>query len=354
MILTPTRKNSESHEPFKSLNLKQIAELVDGELIGDPGIAITGVAGIKDAKEGEITFLSNAKYVPYLEETRASAVITSRETVSKSKPLIRTANPSLAFTQVLSILKPFKAKKTAGFHPTALIDPGVIFGKDVSVGPFVVIEKGVSIGDRTVIEAHSFVGAGSSLGCDTHLFPLVTLREETQIGDRVIVHSGTVIGSDGFGYDTVDGSHVKIPHAGSVLIEDDVEIGANVCVDRGRFQKTTIKKGAKIDNLVQIAHNVIIGEHSLIISQAGISGSSELGKHVIVAGQAGLVGHITLGDETVVGAGAGVTKSWPAKSVILGSPAKPFSEQKKIFAFMSRLPELFREFAELKKKVEKK
>ncbi len=181
----------------------------------------------------------------------------------------------------------------------------------------------------------------------------MTIREETEIGDRVIIHSGSVIGSDGFGYETVDGNHIKIPQTGSVWIQDDVEIGANVCVDRGRFQKTVIKKGVKIDNLVQIAHNVVIGENSLIISQAGISGSSELGKNVIIAGQAGLVGHITLGDETVVGAGAGVTKSWPAKSIILGSPAKPLSEQKKLFAFISRLPELFKEFAELKKKVEK-
>ncbi len=352
MILTPPRKNSEE-QPFKSLNLKEIAELVGGELVGDPKIAITGVAGIKEAKEGEITFLSNVKYISFLEETRASAVIASKETVSKNKPLIRTSNPSLAFTQVLSVLRPFKAKKTAGIHPSAVIASDASLGEGVSIGPYVVIENGVSIGDRTVIEAHSFIGAGSRLGHDARLFPLVTIREETEIGDRVIIHSGSVIGSDGFGYETVDGNHIKIPQTGSVWIQDDVEIGANVCVDRGRFQKTVIKKGVKIDNLVQIAHNVVIGENSLIISQAGISGSSELGKNVIIAGQAGLVGHITLGDETVVGAGAGVTKSWPAKSIILGSPAKPLSEQKKLFAFISRLPELFKEFAELKKKVEK-
>lgn len=350
MTPTPPRKNSEKPT---SLNLKEIADLVGGELVGDPAIAISGVAGIKEAKEGEITFLSNDKYVSYLQETRASAVITSKEAVPGSKPLIRTQNPSWAFTQVVSVLRPFKAPRvTHAVHPSAVVHPGAKLGQKVSVGPYAVIEDGVSVGDGSILEAHTFVGAGSKLGREVHLYPMVTVREETEIGDRVVIHSGAVIGSDGFGYETAKGRHVKIPQTGTVLIEDDVEIGANVCIDRGRFQKTTIHRGVKIDNLVQIAHNVVIGENSLIISQAGISGSSELGKGVIIAGQAGIVGHVTLGDETVVGAGAGVTKSWPPKSVILGSPAKSVSEQKKLFAFISRLPELFKEFAELKKKIE--
>jgi UDP-3-O-[3-hydroxymyristoyl] glucosamine N-acyltransferase len=204
-----------------------------------------------------------------------------------------------------------------------------------------------------VIEAGTFVGPSCRIGRDVRVYPNVTIREETVIGDRVIVHSGTVIGADGFGYETVDGVHVKIPQTGSVLIEDDVEIGANVCIDRGRFQKTWIKKGAKIDNLVQIAHNVTVGENTLLISQSGISGSTELGKNVVLAGQAGLVGHITLGDNVIVGAGAGVTKSVPADTIVLGQPAKPISEQKRLFALINRLPELFREFAEMKKKFEK-
>ena len=323
-------------------------------MVGDGSVAITGAAGIKEAKHGEITFLSNVKYASFLDQTQASAVITFKETMSGSKPLIRTSNPSVAFTKVLSVLKPFKARSLTGIHPTAVIDPGASLASGVSVGPYAVIENGVTVGEGSVLEAHSFIGAGSRLGSQVHLYPMVVIREETEIGDRVIIHSGAVIGSDGFGYESVDGRHVKIPQTGSVLIEDDVEIGANVTIDRGRFQKTTIRQGVKIDNLVQIAHNVVIGENSLIISQAGISGSSELGKNVIVAGQAGIVGHVTLGDETVVGAGAGVTKSWPARSVILGSPAKLFSEQKKLFAYLSRLPELFKEFAELKKKIEKK
>lgn len=352
MTPTPQRKNSET---TTSLSLKEIADLVGGELVGDPSVAISGVAGIKEAGKGEITFLSNVKYIPYLDQTRASAVITFKDTVSVNKPLIRTSNPSQAFTKVVSVLRPFTGSRATGsIHPTAVVHPGAKLGQKVSVGPYAVIEEGVNIGEECILEAHTFIGAGCRLGRQVHLYPMVTIREETEIGDRVIIHSGTVIGSDGFGYETIDGRHVKIPQTGTVLIEDDVEIGANVCIDRGRFQKTTIRRGVKIDNLVQIAHNVIIGENSLVISQAGISGSSELGKNVIVAGQAGIVGHVTLGDETIVGAGAGVTKSWPSKSVILGSPAKAIAEQKKLFVFISRLPDLFKEFAELKKKFEKK
>jgi UDP-3-O-[3-hydroxymyristoyl] glucosamine N-acyltransferase len=235
-----------------------------------------------------------------------------------------------------------------------VVDPKAIIGKDVYIGPHAVVETGVRIGDGATIEAGVFVGYKSTIGAGALIYPNVTIREECRIGDRVIIHCGAVIGGDGFGYETVDGKHYKIPHLGTVEIEEDVEIGANVCIDRGRFQKTIIRRGVKIDNLVQVAHNVVIGPDSLIISQAGISGSTELGANVIVAGQAGIVGHITLGDGAIVGAGAGVTKSVPAKTVVLGSPAKPMTEQKRIFALIARLPELFREFAELKKKVEGK
>jgi UDP-3-O-[3-hydroxymyristoyl] glucosamine N-acyltransferase len=341
------RKNTEKS---KRLTLKEIAELVEGEIVGDAQVAVTGVAGIREAKEGDITFLSNTKYLPFLSRTRASAVITSKEIKSAKKPLVRTSNPSLAFAKVIALFKPSEISKPPGIHPTAVVDPSARLGRGVSIGPQVVIEAGVTIGEGTVVEAHGFVGRASVIGSDVRIYPNVTLREETQIGNRVIIHSGTVIGSDGFGYETVDGVHVKIPQTGTVCIEDDVEIGANVCIDRGRFDKTWIKKGTKIDNLVQIAHNVVVGENSLLVSQAGISGSTVLGKNVVVAGQAGIVGHITLGDEVVVGAQAGVSKSVPDKTVVLGSPAKPIEEQKKIFALIARLPELFKELSEMKKK----
>ena len=351
MIPTPRKNNAAIHS-VKSLRLKEIAKLVDGELVGDSELTITGVAGIKEAQEGEITFLSNARYLSFLDKTQASAVITAKDVVSKNKTLVRTANPSLAFTQVISyfMARPGGQKK-AGVHPTAVVDPTARLGEGVSVGPHAVIEEGAVIGERSLIEAHVFIGAGSSIGAATRIYPNVTIREGVRIGNRVIIHSGTVIGSDGFGYETVDGAHVRIPHTGTVWIEDEVEIGANVCVDRGRFQKTWIRRGTKIDNLVQIAHNVVIGENSLVVSQAGISGSTELGKNVVIAGQAGLVGHITLGDGVIVGAGAGVTKSVPAGQTVLGGPARPIEEQKKIFALIARLPELFKELSELKKKL---
>lgn len=345
MTLIP-RKNNEAK---KSIRLEEIAQLVEGELVGDRSVTITGVAGIKEAEEGDITFLSNVKYLPFLDHTKASAVITSKEVHSSTKTLLRTVNPSLAFTRVISLFSDRKPERFKGVHPTAVVDPTSRLGQGVSIGPHVVIGKDVVIGDNSVIEAGSFVGESCVIGSDVWIYPNVTLREATQVGNRAVIHSGTVIGSDGFGYETVSGEHIRIPHTGWVCIEDDVEIGANVCVDRGRFSKTWIQKGAKIDNLVQIAHNVVIGPNCLVISQVGISGSTELGKNVVLAGQVGLVGHITLGDNTIVAARSGVTKSLPAGSVVLGEPARPITEQKKILALIARLPELFKELGDLKK-----
>lgn len=347
MIPTPRKNN----EVPKSLKLKDIAEIVGGEVIGDPAIPITGVAGIKEAQEGDITFLSNVKYLPFLRQTQASAVIVEKDVVFDRKPLVRVANPSLAFTQTLSFFVPAKVSKPRGIHPSAVVDKSVLLGKDVSIGPHAVIEAGVVVGDHSTIEANVFLGEDCLIGRSVWIYPNVTIRERTKIGDRVIVHSGTVIGSDGFGYENVEGVYVKIPQTGFVEIEEDVEIGANVCIDRARFQKTWIKKGTKIDNLVQVAHNVVIGENSLIISQSGISGSSELGKNVVIAGQAGVVGHVTLGDGVILGAASGATKSWPENTILIGSPAKPIAEQKRLIALVSRLPELFKDFLEMKKKL---
>lgn len=346
--MTLTRSNNEAK---KSVKIEEIARLVEGELIGDRSVTITGVAGIKEAKKGDITFLANAKYLPFLEETQASAIITSKEVHANGKTLVRTVNPSLAFTRVLSLFSDSKPERPEGIHPSAVVHRTARLGSRVSIGPHVVIEKDAVIGDNAVIEAGVFIGEACVLGADIWIYPNVTIREATQIRDRVMIHSGTVIGSDGFGYETVDGAHIKIPQSGWVLIEEDVEIGANVCVDRGRFSKTWIQKGSKIDNLVQIAHNVVIGPNCLVVSQTGISGSSELGKNVVLAGQVGLVGHITLGDGTIVGARSGVSKSFPARSVLLGEPARPITEQKKILAVIAKLPELFKELLELKKKM---
>ena len=336
----------------KSLKLYEIAQLVGGELVGDRNLVITGVAGIKEAQKGDITFLSNVKYLPFLRDTKASAVVASPDVQESAKPLIRTDNPSGAFTKIVSFFfPPDENADVLGVHATAVVGKNVRLGPGVSVGAHAVIEDSAEIGRSTVIGANVFVGRAARIGRDCRLYPNVTVREKVEIGDRVIIHSGTVIGSDGFGYETVDGKHIKIPQLGSVTIEEDVEIGANVCVDRGRFKNTCIRRGAKIDNLVQIAHNVVIGPDCLIVSQAGISGSTELGKNVVVAGQAGIVGHVQIGDGAVIGARSGVSKSVPANTVVLGEPARPISEQKRLFALIAKLPEMFKDLSELKKKL---
>lgn len=331
--------------------LKEIAQIIAGEVVGDDSIMITGVAGIKEAQEGDITFLANPKYSLLLDKTRASAVITAQDVETTAKPLIRTENPSLAFAKIISSFAPSPAARPKGIHPTAIIGKDVSLGKDVAIGPYAVIEDDVGVGDNTIIYAACFIGGHTKIGSNTLIYPNVSIRERISIGSRVIIHSGTVIGSDGFGYVAIKGLHHKIPQIGIVEINDDVEIGANVTIDRARFDKTVIGRGTKIDNLVHIAHNVIIGENSIIVAQAGISGSTIIGKNVTLAGQAGLVGHITVGDGATVAAQAGVTKSVPANTIVSGYPAKPHEVAKRVNACIQNLPKLYELVAQLKKKI---
>jgi len=331
--------------------LKEIAEFIGGEVVGDANTVITGISGIKEASVGDITFLANPKYSPLINQTRASAVITSKDVASSPKPIIRTENPSLAFAKVISFIAPCETTHPGGIDFTVVIGKNVSLGKDVAIGAYAVIGDNVSIGDNTIIYAGCYVGHATKIGSDTLIYPNVSIRERITIGNRVIIHSGTVIGSDGFGFVALKGIHHKIPQIGTVQIGDDVEIGANVTIDRARFDKTIIGNGTKIDNLVQIAHNVIIGENSIIVSQAGISGSTVIGKNVTLAGQAGLVGHITIGDNAIVGAQAGVTKSVPEDTMVSGYPAKPHDRALKVNACVQNLPRLYEEITELKKKV---
>ena len=331
--------------------LKKIAQLIDGEVIGDGNVVITGISGIREAEEGDLTFLANPRYAPLMDTTKAAAIITSRETASAPRPMIRTDNPSMAFAKIISILMPNDQRYPSGIHPTAVIGKNVKLGQDVALQPYVVIDDDAVIGDRTIIYSGSYVGNRAKIGNDCLIYPNVAIREKVEIGNRVIIHSGTVIGSDGFGFATVGGEHHKIPQIGTVLIADDVEIGANVTIDRARFGKTVIGKGTKIDNLVQIAHNVIVGENSIIIAQAGISGSTVIGKNVTIAGQAGLVGHITIGDNAVLAAQAGVTKPVPANTCVSGYPARQHDEAKRLNAFVSRLPQIVDELKKLEEKV---
>ncbi len=331
--------------------LKEIAEFIGGEIAGDASIAVSGVAGIQEACEGDITFLANPKYLPFLHKTKASAVIVSRDIAEADKPLIRTDNPSWAFSKVVSFLNPEPQKHFKGIHESAVISKKAKLGKNLAIGPFAVIEEGCSIGDNTVIYPHCFLGRDCSLGADTLVYSNVSIRENCSIGNRVIIHCGAVIGSDGFGFVTIDGVHHKIPQVGKVVVEDDVEIGANVTIDRARFDKTVIGQGTKIDNLVQIAHNVRIGKNCLIVANSAIAGSATIGDNVILAGQSGVAGHVTIGDNSVVMGQSGVTKSFPAGSIVLGMPARPAGEAKKAAAYAANLPKLFDSLKEIKEKI---
>jgi len=332
--------------------LSEIAELIEGELIGDPNIKILGISGIKEAEEGDITFVANPKYYSLMRTTKATAIITERNVNFDLKPIIRVGSPSLAFARLVSLFFPLKVSHPKGIHQTALIGKNVELGKDIGIGAYVVICDNVKIGDRTIVYSGCYIGQDTSIGCDTLIYPNVSIREGIKIGDRVIIHSGAVIGSDGFGFATLEGLHHKIPQVGIVEISDDVEIGSNVTIDRARFNKTIIGRGTKIDNLVQIAHNVIIGENSIIVAQAGISGSTTIGKGVILAGQTGIVGHINIGDKAVVLAQSGVSKSVPPNTTVWGYPAKPHTIAKRINACIQKLPQFYKKVEELKKRIE--
>ncbi len=307
--------------------LAEIAERTGGRLFGDAQCEITGVADIRDAGPGDITFVANPRYLRDLSTTRASAVIIAEDVAPpEGRSGLVHANPSLAFAQVVETLFPPPARPQPGVHPGSIIDPSVSLGADVSIGPFVVIEAGGRVGDRTVLAPFVYIGAEAHVGADCLLYPHVSVRERCVLGDRVIVHCGTVIGSDGYGYVQIGSRHEKIPQLGTVEIGDDVEIGANVCIDRARFDKTVIERGTKIDNLVQVAHNVRIGQDSLIVAQVGISGSTTIGDNVTMAGQSGVAGHITIGDGAILTGKAGATKDVPPGAIVSGVPARPLAE----------------------------
>jgi UDP-3-O-[3-hydroxymyristoyl] glucosamine N-acyltransferase len=332
--------------------LAEIAKIIHGEVVGDKDLVITGLSGIQEAHEGDLTFLSNSKYIPLSRKTKASAIITARDVKIPEKSIIRTDNPSLAFTDLMTVMGGTTSHPFKGIHKAAFVAEDAVIGKNVSIGPCAIIESGTRIGDRAVIYGGSYIGHHTTIGADCLIYPNVTVRENVEIGDRVIIHAGTVVGSDGFGYINVDGIHKKIPQVGTVVIEKDVEIGANVAIDRARFDKTVIGSGSKIDNLVQIAHNVVMGENCIIVSQVGISGSVNIGKGSILAGQAGVTGHISIGEGSLVYAQCAVSKSIPAHSQVSGYPCRPHHEAKRIHAHTQRLPQYAKAIQELQKRVD--
>jgi UDP-3-O-[3-hydroxymyristoyl] glucosamine N-acyltransferase len=334
-----------------TFTLQELATTSGGELIGDPSLQITGAASLVEATPGEISFFGNRKYIGLLRKTRASAVFVPTDFAeSIGAAQIRVANPTKAFEQIVLKFAPKPITFPPGIHPSAVVDPSARLGERVSIQPHAVIEAGAKIGNDTTIGAGSYVGHETVIGSACLIYPLVTIRERSRIGSRVILHSGAVIGADGFGFEMVDGRQQKVQQLGIVQIDDDVEIGANTTIDRARFGRTWIQQGVKIDNLVQIAHNVVIGKNSVIVAQTGISGSTRVGERVMMGGQVGIVGHIEIADGTMIAAQSGISKSIPG-GVWFGYPAVPLAEAKQQIAWIHRLGKLFARVKEIEKKL---
>ena len=335
-----------------SRRLAEIAGLVDGELSGDPDKIIVGINDLGRATSDQLSFLANPRYGPAARESRAGVILVDRESrLDLTCATIRVVNPSAAFARVAALFVPPPIPWEQGIHPTAVVDPGARLGQGICIGAHVVIEPGAILGDNIHVGAGSYIGHECKIGDETFVYPNVTIRERTVIGKRVILHSGAVLGSDGFGYEFQNGCHMKVPQVGYVQIDDDVEIGANTTIDRGRFEKTWIQKGTKIDNLVMIAHNVVIGANSIVVAQCGISGSSTLGSYVTFAGQSATVGHVRVCDQTTVAGWTAVTKDITKPGVYRGAPARPMAEAMKTEALVMRLPELYKRLQALEKKL---
>ncbi len=323
--------------------LREIADLVSGHVDSlHESVEIHGPASLVEAGAGDIAFFGNAKYLPALRATQASAVLVPHGFTEEIKPArIWVENPAEAFAKILARFAPEPIVHPPGIHPSAIVAPSAQVDPTVHVGPGAIIEAGVKIGARTVVGAQCYIGHHATLGDDDFLHPRVTVRERCKIGHRVQLHSGAVIGADGFGYELKDGRHVKIPQTGIVQIDDDVEIGANTTIDRARFGRTWIQQGTKIDNLVQIAHNVRVGANTIICSQVGISGSTRIGSYVTLAGQAGIVGHIEIGDQAIVAAQCGLSRNLKSGEIVCGSPAREIQTWKEQAAQVNRLGKLY-------------
>jgi len=342
-------------QPEKSppcLSVEELARLLNCPFEGDGATEIRGVSSLEKAKEGDLVFLSHRKYLSLLERSKASAAIIPVEEEYERIPVIKSENPHISFVKAVEIFyKPYRPEP--GIHPSALVSPSARIGKDVSIGPFAFIGDEAEIGDKTVIFPFAAIYPWVKIGKETVIHSHVSIREKVKIGNRVIIHNGAVIGSDGFGYlQDKDHPHIKIPQVGTVTIEDDVEVGANTTIDRAALGETIIKKGTKIDNLVQVAHNVEVGPDSILAGQVGISGSTKIGKNVIMGGQVAVADHVNIGDNVMVAGRTGITKDVPSDSVIAGFPHLEIKEWRKSATMLPRLYDLAKDVKRLKKKVE--
>jgi UDP-3-O-[3-hydroxymyristoyl] glucosamine N-acyltransferase len=330
--------------------LSELAALLGGEFKGPADLAIEGIAAIDRATDREITFITGRRFAKLAAQSRAAAIIVPPEYADLPRPVIVVPRPYLAYARVAALFAPPRPGRP-GISHLACLGRDLHLGRDLAIAPLVFIGDKVRLGDRVTIMPGCFLGDGVEVGRDSLLYPNVTVLERCVLGERVIVHSGTVIGADGFGFVPGPEGHLKIPQLGTVVIEDDVEIGANCTIDRAALGETRVGRGVKIDNMVQLAHNVTVGEHSLIVAQVGVSGSTKLGRRVAVGGQAGLAGHIEVGDGVQIAAQAGVTHSIPPGQTVIGAPARPHREFTRINALISRLPEIYQRLKDLEQQL---
>jgi UDP-3-O-[3-hydroxymyristoyl] glucosamine N-acyltransferase len=335
---------------MKLTTVGELAALVDGSVVGDDSILISGISTIEDSRSGDVTFAENARFMAPAARSLASAVIAPQSGPSIDKPLIRVKNPKFAFAQVLRVFAP-EPKIFKGIHPTAQIDPSATLGHNVSVHASAVIGENTVIGNNTVVFPFVFIGDNVQIGSDCVVYPHVVLHDDTELGNGVIIHSGSILGTDGFGYMFIEDRHYKIPQIGRVIVGDDVEIGANVTIDKARTGSTRIGRGTKIDNLVHIGHNCTIGEHSVIVAQVGVSGSVHIGKGVILAGQAGIKDHVTIGDGAIVGAKSGVIGDVKPGQFVSGHYGRPHMDDLRTRANMQSIPKLMKNLAALEQRL---
>jgi len=333
----------------------ELAQYLNARLDGDPGAQLSGVANPDGARAEDLIYADSPRHLDRAAKSAAKCLLVRPGSRVPGKTVIEVNNPKLAFSKTAVWLLP-KPAASGSIHPTAIVPSSARLASDVSLGPYVVVEDDVQIGAGSIINAFCFLGRGSRIGEHCHLHPRVTLYSGSRLGNNVEIHSGVVVGGDGFGYVSGEGRHWKFPQIGSVEIGDDVEIGCNTTLDRGSLGQTRIGNGVKIDNLVQVGHNAEIGDHSVIVAQTGISGSSILGKNVAVGGQAGIGDHATIEDGAMVGGQAGVLvgKTIRSGQIVWGTPARPLAKFKQQFAWLSRLPELAERIRELEKQQERK
>ena len=338
-----------------SLTHHALATLVGGTLIqGDPDGKILGLNSLAEAQDGEVSFLGNPRYAPQLKTTKASAVLVAPgfAEIPEGKAVVQVTNPTLAFSAVIRFFGPKSKEIVMGVHPSAVIGKGTQFdATKVYIGPTAVIDDDVVLGDNCIIHAGAYIGFAARLGGNCVVHANAVIKEHCVLGNRVIIHSNAVIGTDGFGYELVKGRHQKIEQVGIVQIDDDVEVGSCTSIDRARFGRTHIGAGTKIDNLVQVGHNVVTGQNCILVSQTGISGSTRLGNYVVMGGQVGVAGHLDIGDQVTLLAKSGVTKSIPAAGAYTGYPAKPLIEGRKMLTYPGRVPELLDRVKELERKL---